>query len=83
MNIRHSLAIALAALGMAGCGSPDSPVENQAEALEAAAESSTPEAADVLENRADQVREQGVAEANALDNALKDAGNAQAVANWQ
>ena len=51
-----SVAVLLAALGLAACG-PQSPAENTAEALENAAEHSTPEAAAVLENAAEEIRE--------------------------
>ncbi len=60
-------AILLASLGLAGCGGGQS---NEAAALENAAEQSTPEAADVLRNAA----EQG---AN-VQEAMQAAGNAQA-----
>ena len=53
-----ALALA-AALGLAACGG-QSQAENTASALEEAAEQSTPEAAAVLENAADEVREQNV-----------------------
>jgi hypothetical protein len=68
----NRIAIALAAtLGLAACGSP-SAGGNEAEALMNAAEQSTPEAAAVLENAA----EQG---AN-VQEAMQAAGNAQAEA---
>ena len=50
----------LASLALAACGGGASPAENTAAALENAAEQSTPGAAQVLENAADQVREQNV-----------------------
>ena len=66
---RTALSFAAAlAIGLAGCGQ-QSPVENKAELLEEAAEQSTPEAAAVLENAA----EQG---AN-VQEAMQAAGNAQ------
>ena len=68
------LAVAVAAL--AGCGG-ESRNENAAEALEQAAEQSTPAAADVLENAADGLRE-GDADAPAsVDAAMREAGAAQ------
>lgn len=70
---------AAAAFALAACGS-DSPAENSADALEEAAEVSTPEAANILENEADRIREQGVADPAAAQNALQQAGNAQAPA---
>lgn len=66
------LALALAACG----GGAQDPVENTADQLEQAAEQSDPAAAAVLENAADDVREQNsVAPA---DEALEKAGNAAA-----
>ena len=49
-------AAALLAFTLAACGA-QSPAENSAEALENAAAQSTPEAAAILENAADEVRE--------------------------
>lgn len=78
-------AFALAALfGLAACGE-QSQAENTAEALESAADQSTPEAAAVLDNRADQIRDQNVtapieAPGSPGQQALQDAGNAQAAA---
>ena len=70
------VALALAALALASCGGgQQDPVENTAGQLEEAAEQSTPAAAEVLEERADAVREQ-----NSLapaEGALDAAGNAQ------
>jgi hypothetical protein len=60
-----------AALALAGCGQ-NSASGNNAEALDRAAEQSTPEAADILRNAADNG-------ANVQD-AMQDAGNAQAAA---
>ncbi len=73
----HAFAAAALALALAGCGR-DTPAENSAEALEEAAEQSTPEAADVLENEADRLREQNVSDPAAADRAMSEAGNAQA-----
>ncbi|MEA3053361.1 MAG: hypothetical protein QOG72_2264 [Sphingomonadales bacterium] len=63
------LFLALPAALLTGCGS-NSSAENDAAALERAAEQSTPEAADILRNAAD-------GGANVQD-ALQAAGNAQA-----
>lgn len=52
---------ALAALAVAACGSGGSPAENTASALDNAAEQSTPGAAAVLENAADQIRDENIA----------------------
>jgi hypothetical protein len=71
-----------AALGLAACGQ-QSPAENTAAALEEAAEQSTPEAAAVLENQAEQIREQNVTApisepGSPGQQAMQAAGNAQA-----
>jgi hypothetical protein len=70
-------------LGLAACSGEQSQSENTADALENAAEQSTPEAAAVLENEADRIREQNVtapidAPGSPAQNALQAAGNAQA-----
>ena len=64
------------ALALAGCGG-QTPAENTAEALDEAAEYSTPEAANALENAAEQVREQNISDPAAADRAMEQAGNAQ------
>jgi hypothetical protein len=75
MKRPHLLLPLAASLALAACGGGGrSQSENQAEALEEAAEQSDPAAAQVLENAADEVREGG---ANAQQ-ALQQAGNAQA-----
>ena len=76
MNIRSLLAAA-GLFALAACGS-DSAAENEAEALEEAAEYSTPAAADVLENAAEEIREENVTAPGAAQEALQAAGNAQA-----
>jgi hypothetical protein len=81
MKIAPALALA-AALGLAACGQ-QSPAENTAAALESAAEQSTPEAAAVLENQAEQIREQNVTApigepGSPGQQALQAAGKAQA-----
>ena len=74
---------ALATLfALAACGS-STPAENSAAALENAASQSDPAAAAVLENAADAVREQNSqlppgAPGSPVQDALQDAGNAQA-----
>lgn len=69
--------VAALAVALSACGT-ETPAENQAEALEEAADVSTPEAADVLENRAEAIEQSEVADPAAADAALKAAGNAQA-----
>jgi hypothetical protein len=74
--MRHSLFLAPALIALAACGGSGDPVDNTADQLEAAADQSDPAAAQVLDNAADQVREQdNPALAN---NALEAAANAQA-----
>ena len=69
-----SLALSLAACGGGGASQAD----NAAGALENAAEQSTPEAANVLEGAADQIRASNGADANAAAQAaMQAAGNAQ------
>ncbi|HEV2865721.1 MAG TPA: hypothetical protein VGX37_04345 [Allosphingosinicella sp.] len=77
---RSSLAAAAAAFTLltGGCSGRQSPADNTAQALDKAAEQSTPEAAATLENAADQVREHNVADPAAADRAMQAAGNAQA-----
>jgi hypothetical protein len=65
-------------LALAGCGGGESPAENTADALEEAAEYSTPEAANSLENSAEQIRDGKIDDPAAVDQALNAAGNAQA-----
>ena len=60
------------AFAIAGCGGDDAG-DNKVEALEAAAEQSTPAAAEVLENAAEQAEEGNVS----IDAAMQAAGNAQ------
>ena len=60
MNSKTTLA-ALFALGLAACSGGGSQPDNTADALENAAEQSTPGAAAVLENAADQIRDGNVA----------------------
>jgi PBP1b-binding outer membrane lipoprotein LpoB len=70
----------LASLLLAACGSNSSTAESTADNLEAAADQSNPAAADVLENKADQIRETGTEDPAAAQSALEAAGNAQAPA---
>ena len=63
---------------LAACGSEQSPADSAADNLEEAAEYSTPEAADVLDNAADQIRDRNVQDPAAQQEALEAAGNAQA-----
>lgn len=74
----RSTPLAFAALlVLAACGE-GTPADDTAEALEEAADVSTDAAAPILENAADRVEEQP-AQANAIaDQALRQAGNAQA-----
>jgi DNA-binding ferritin-like protein len=66
----------LAAAALLACA-PERPAENVAETLEEAAEQSTPEAADVLENHAERIREEGAVPPGAVENALNEAAEAQ------
>ena len=75
--MRPALFAAAFVLALAACGS-DTPAENSADALDEAAEQSTPEAANILENRADQIEAGNVSDPAAVQNALQEAGNAQA-----
>jgi hypothetical protein len=72
-------AAALLLLGLlSACGGSD-PAEQTADRLEEAAEQSDPAAAQVLENAADEVRDgDGAASGAAAQQALGQAGNAQA-----
>jgi hypothetical protein len=83
--IRTAPAFALAAaFALSACGG-QTEAENTAAALEAAAEQSTPEAAAVLENAADQIEDQNVAApisqpGSPGQQAMQAAGKAQAQA---
>lgn len=70
------LAALLAFSACGGGGGERSAADNAAEQLEDAAEMSNPAAAPVLENGAEQVREQN--NAALAQNVLQEAGNAQA-----
>ena len=79
MNQAPALAITL--LALAACGSK-SPNEAQADRLDNAAEQSTPAAAEVLHNAADEIRENGATGApsepgSTAQEALKNAAKAQ------
>ncbi len=76
--------VAAAALALAACGG-STEADNTAAALEEAASQSTPEAAAVLENAAEQIQEQNVTApisqpGSPGDQAMKAAGQAQAKA---
>lgn len=73
------LALAAAGLALAGCGG-ESENQTAAEALEEAADQSTPAAADVLENAAEGMREGDPGAPASVDEAMRAAGNAQAEA---
>ncbi len=77
MKLPAALSAALL-VTLAGCGGGGSQAENTAERLEEAAEQSDPAAAPVLENAADAVREGGAGAGNTAQQALEQAGNAQA-----
>ena len=73
-----ALGIGLAALALTACGGGEQQqdaVENTAEQLDQAAEESDPAAAEILEDRADQVLEQN--STAPAQGALEAAGNAQ------
>lgn len=78
MKTPSILSVALGALLVAGCGGGSTPAENSAAGLDNAASQSTPEAAAVLNNAAQQIREGNVSDPNAAQAALQAAGNAQA-----
>ena len=77
MKIALFAAAAAASMSLVACGG-QSPAESTAENLEEAAEYSTPEAANVLDNAADQIRDQNVQDPAVAQQALDAAGNAQA-----
>ena len=77
MKINLLVAATTAAL-LVACGSDQSPADSTADNLEAAADQSSPEAAAVLDNAADQIRDQNVQDPAAAQGALEAAGNAQA-----
>ncbi|MDB5684021.1 MAG: hypothetical protein JWM75_1719 [Sphingomonas bacterium] len=86
MKIAVPALAALLVLG--GCGGQQSPAEQTAENLEAAADQSDPAAAEVLDNAADTVRDQGESgvpnnAAATAQEALEQAGNAQVAGNSQ
>jgi hypothetical protein len=77
MKFAPALIALTAVTGLAACGGGD-PAENTADQLEAAADQSTPEAADVLDNAADRIEEGETGNASATaQEALNQAGNAQ------
>lgn len=78
-------AVALAAaFALAACDQRDTTTENSVEALEEAAEQSTPRAAEVLENAAERIEDQNVqlppgAPGSPVQEAMERAGDAQTV----
>jgi hypothetical protein len=74
-----SAALLAAAFALSACGGGGgSPESNAADQLRDAAEQSTPEAANVLENGAERIEAEGAANASQeVQNVLQDAGNAQ------
>lgn len=81
--MRHAFASGALALALAACGSNSGPAEQAADQLDNAAAQSTPAAADVLENAAETIRDQGdegaIGDPNAsVQQAMNQAGAAQA-----
>lgn len=81
--MRHASLLLAPALALASCGSSSDPTEQQADRLENAAEQSTPEAAAVLDNAADTIRDQGATgdagdPNSSVQQAMEQAGAAQA-----
>jgi ABC-type glycerol-3-phosphate transport system substrate-binding protein len=74
--MKTSLALA-ALLALSACGGGGSSDNTAADQLRNAADASTPEAADVLENGADRLESQGGGNASDVQNVMQDAGNAQ------
>ena len=82
MKITALILASVAVLGLSACGQ-QSQAENTAAALENAAAQSTPEAAAVLENQAEAIREQNISApisepGSPGQQAMQEAGNAQA-----
>jgi hypothetical protein len=81
--MKHALPLA-AALSLAACsGGTSDQADAQADQLDNAAEQSTPEAAEVLEQQADAIRDNGAAGApglpgSSVQQAVEKAGDAQA-----
>jgi ABC-type glycerol-3-phosphate transport system substrate-binding protein len=63
-------------LALAACGG-GTPAQNQADALDEAAEQSGPQAANVLEQAADRIEQENISDPAAAQQALEAAGNAQ------
>jgi type VI protein secretion system component VasK len=83
MKLIASALILLMSAACSGNSSQQSAADNQADQLDNAAEQSTPEAAAVLENQADAIRDNGAAGApgqpgSTTQQALEEAGQAQA-----
>ena len=67
----------IALLALSACGGGADPAENTADQLEEAADQSTPEAAEILDNAADRIEEGEAGNAGrAADEALNQAANA-------
>jgi len=67
---------------LSACGGGNNATESTADNLEQAADQSDPAAAEVLDNAADQIRDENVTDVNATAQAaLQEAGNAQAGTN--
>ncbi|HZF95185.1 MAG TPA: hypothetical protein VEZ20_09980 [Allosphingosinicella sp.] len=79
--MKPTAAFLAAAFALSACGGGGGSNEsNAADQLREGAEVSTPEAANVLENGADRLEEQGAANVGAeVQNILQDAGNAQSL----
>ena len=81
--MKHAVAL-IAALSLAACsGAASDQADAQADTLENAAQQSTPEAAEVLEQQADAIRDNGTSGAagqpgSAVQQAMEKAGEAQA-----
>ncbi|WP_114953470.1 hypothetical protein [Sphingosinicella terrae] len=80
MNVSPAAAAAGLALALSACTGGGDRADNTADALEAAADQSSPAAANVLDNAAEQVREHNITDPAAAQEALEAAGNAQAPA---
>lgn len=81
--MRQLFPILILAAALAGCNGGSERAERNAELLEGAAEQSTPAAEEVLEDAADEVREQEVAlppadPDSSVQEAMREAGAAQA-----
>lgn len=80
MKTPYLIFAAAGALLVAGCGGNRSAAENSAAQLDNAAAQSSPEAANVLQNQADQIRASNNSDPKAAQSAMQEAGNVQAAA---